>query len=99
MSLEFPRNIALIYFILIAIGACLAPGAALFFAVKGLRILKRRGLPYVHLTQFYFRRVERITHHASRVVAAPLIAAAGVSARIESTASRIGKLFTRKEAS
>ena len=99
MNLDFLRNIALIYFILIAFGACLAPGVALFFAVKGLRILKRRGLPYTHLTQFYFRRVTRITQRASRAVAAPIIVAAAVGTRIESTAIRIGKLFTGKEAS
>ena len=99
MSLDGLRNISLIYFILIAFGAGVMPGAVLFFAIKGLRILKRRGLPYIHLTQFYFRRVERMTHRASRWIASPFIIAAGVGARIESTASRIGKLFVRKEAS
>jgi UPF0716 family protein affecting phage T7 exclusion len=99
MSLDGLRNISLIYFILIAIGLGLTPGVALFFAIKGLRILRRRGLPYVHLTQFYFRRVERLTNRASRWIASPFIFAAGVRARIESTAGRLGKLFARKEAS
>jgi hypothetical protein len=98
VSLDSLRNLSLIYFILIAFGAMLAPGAALFFAVKGLRILKRRGLPYVHLVQFYFRRIERMTYRASRWITSPFIFAAGVGARIENTASRIGKLFVRKEA-
>jgi len=99
MSLDSLRNISLIYFMLIATGAMVAPGAALFFAIKGLRILKRRGLPYIHLTQFYFRRIERITYRSSRWITSPFFFAAGVGARIESTASRIGKLFIRKEAS
>jgi hypothetical protein len=96
MSLENLRNLALIYFIMIAIGASLAPGAVLFLAVKGLRLLKRRGLPYIHLTQFYFRRVERMTRRASRWVVSPIIVAGGLVARAESTVDRIGRLFSRK---
>ena len=99
MGLENPRNIALIYFILIAMGTCVAPGIALFFAAKGLRILKRRGLPYIHLAQFYARRVERLTERGSRAVASPFVAVAAVSARVTGTANRIEKLFTRKEVS
>jgi hypothetical protein len=97
MSLESLRNVALIYFMLIAIVACLAPGVALFFANKGLRLLKRRGLPYMHLTQFYFRRIERVTQRAARWVVSPIIVIGGVTARAESTAARISRLFSHKE--
>ena len=57
MGLETPRNIALIYFILIAMGACVAPGAMLFLAIKGLRILKRRKIIPGSVLLKYFRNI------------------------------------------
>ena len=45
MSLANGRDLALMYFILIALGVTLMPGVLLFLAVRGLRLLRRRMLP------------------------------------------------------
>ena len=94
--LHFLRDFALCMFILPAIGVAL-PGAIFFLLAKGTRILKRKMLPYVHLTQFYSRRVAFYTERASQVVAKPVIVTGGLVARIQNYAGQAGAWLGREE--
>lgn len=93
MSLANGRDLALMYFILIALGVTLMPGVLLFLAVRGLRLLRRRMLPYVHLAQFYSRRIAWATDQGSRKIAGPFVAAAGVAAQVQYLGGRLMKIF------
>lgn len=97
MSLADGRNLALMYFILIAIGAALGPGILLFFAIKGLRILKRKIVPYFHQIRFFFYRVGRTVDRASYMVAQPIIATASAVERMKFYLNRIANLFRQQE--
>ena len=93
MSLATGRDIALMYFILIAFVAGTVPLAALFLAVTGLRLLRRRMMPYIHLTQFYFSRIERIVGRMSKRVAEPFIVSAGFIEQVRSITARFAAIF------
>ncbi len=93
MSLATGRDLALMYFILIGIGVTLMPGIVLYLAVRGLRFLRRRMLPYIHLAQFYSRRVAFAASQASRVVVSPFIAGAALIAQMQYYGNRLAKMF------
>ena len=97
MTLANGRDLALLMFITAGLFAALAPGVALFFAVKGLRILKRKMLPYIHRTQFYFQRAERITERASHIAVKPIITTAGAVAQARYMANWLVALLWNQE--
>ncbi len=99
MTLASGRDLALIYFIIPALIISAVPMVALFFAVKGLRIGRRRMMPYIHLAQFYASRVNRMTHRASNAVARPFIVASGIRRQVSNAASQIKAFFRGTEAS
>ncbi len=77
------RNLILCSGVLACFGVALLPGVLAFFSIKGLRILKRKSVPYFHLTRFYFYRVNRATQRASELVAKPIIVTASASERVK----------------
>jgi hypothetical protein len=98
MTLADARNLALCYFIIVAIPAVLLPGIILFLLSKGISILKRRMLPYVHLTQFYSWRVAFYTDRASRTIVTPILFVGGGAERVRYYASQINNWIRQKEA-
>jgi NhaP-type Na+/H+ or K+/H+ antiporter len=97
MTLANLRDAALCYFIVIAFSATLLPGAVFLLLAMGLRILKRRILPYFHLAQFYSRRVWFYTDRASRVLVSPILFAGGWSARIRNYAGQFEHWLRQEE--
>ncbi|MBI5880063.1 MAG: hypothetical protein HZB53_20630 [Chloroflexi bacterium] len=86
MTIASARDLALIYFIIPSLIISAMPLIALYFAVRGLRIGRRRMMPYVHLAQFYASRIARLTHRTSERVAQPFVVAAGIGSQIENIA-------------
>ncbi len=97
MSLADGRNVALMYFLVIAIGVTLGPGVAFFFAIKGLRIVRRKIVPYIRRIQSYVRRVERATDRASLVVAQPILLTSATSARLKFHLNQFFSFLRREE--
>lgn len=99
MTLASGRDLALIYFMIPAIIVSAMPLVALFFAVKGLRIGRRRMMPYIHLAQFWASRMSRMTHRASDAVARPFVVASGIGRQLSNVASQVKSFIRGTEAS
>lgn len=97
MTLADGRDLALMSFMLMAFAMVLAQGVILFFLIRGLRLLRRRAMPYIHLTQYYFSRVARATEHGSQLVVMPFVQAAGIAARVRHYGKQAANIFNRKE--
>jgi hypothetical protein len=99
MTIASGRDLALIYFMIPAIIVSALPLVALFFAVKGLRIGRRKMMPYIHLAQFYANRVSRMTHRASDAVARPFIVVSGIGRQVSNVTSQIKAFIQGTEGS
>ncbi|MEP7198910.1 MAG: hypothetical protein ABI874_03750 [Chloroflexota bacterium] len=97
MSLADGRDIALLLFMFMAFAVVLVQGVLLFFIIRGLRLGRRKAMPYVHLAQYYFSRIARATERGSQAIAAPFVAAAGLAARVEHHGKQFVNIFQRKE--
>ena len=101
MTLVNGRDLALIYFIIIAFVIALIPGVILGGAAYGLRILKRKLLTYFKLAQHYARRTAQQTDHFATLTVRPIIAASATGERAEFHANQIWnrliKRLDRKE--
>lgn len=101
MTLANWRDLALIEFIIIGIIITLVPGALLGGMAYGLRILKRKMMPYIKLIQRTARRTARETDHIATLAVRPIIATAATGAQAKYHAAqifnRIVRAFTRKE--
>lgn len=93
MTLATGRDLALIYFIVISFVAALVPLVAFGAAVYGLRLGRRRMMPYIHLAQFYAARIARGTSRGSERITRPFILAEGVVGRISTFASHLAGKF------
>ena len=91
------RNLILCGGVLACMAIALLPGAAAFFGIRGLRILKRKSIPYLHKTRFYFYRINRATARASQIVAKPIIVTAGASARMKTYWQQFTSNFKQQE--
>lgn len=97
MSLADGRNIALCMFMSGAIGVVLLPGVALFFAIKGLRILKRKMVPYIHQFRFYLYRIERAVDRGSRAAVKPIVVTAATTEQIKFYMNRVFSILSNQE--
>src|SRR5574341_128231 len=93
MTLASGRDLALIYFILIGVVIALIPLAVFALAIKGLRVGRRRMMPYVHLAQFYAARIARGTNRGSERITKPFIVAAGVAQRVRTFTALFAERF------
>jgi hypothetical protein len=73
LMLATGRDIALIYFICIAFIITLAPGALLGGMIYGLRLAKRKSIPYIKLIQRYAQRTADKTDEIATLTVRPII--------------------------
>ncbi len=91
------RNLILCGGILSCTAVALLPGVATFFGIRGLRALKRKSVPYLHLTRFYFYRVNRATTRVSEMVARPIIVTASATERLRTYWNEFTTYFRHQE--
>jgi hypothetical protein len=101
MTLANWRDLALIEFIVIGIIIALVPGALLGGMAYGLRILKRKMMPYIKLIQHYARRTAHETDRIATMTVRPIITTAATGAQVEhhitQIFNRIAYAITKKE--
>lgn len=99
MTIASGRDLALIYFIIPSLIVAALPLVALYFSVRGLRLGRRRLMPYIHLAQYWAARIERLTRTASDRVAQPFITAAGFGRQAETVLAQMAAFIRNREAS
>lgn len=89
MSLEFWRNVSVVWIALHAFVLFLIPTLIAYFAVRGINwVLAKTKLGFT-AAQGFSRQVNEKTESLSERVAAPLISAHGKASRVQ----RVGKRF------
>ncbi len=83
------RDLALIWFVLLTMAVVAVPGAGFYFAVKGVRWVKRKIRNPILQGQMWAARIQRGTTQATDKIAEVPIGIASSSVRVTTTARGI----------